>query len=400
MESLKQIKEICRSQADSLAHVEAVSRQLTEGLAQLSLEADQVADSRQALLDSCLERIGGFAEIESATGAQAGLLRACSARIESVLAQSLLSADSSRNASDAIADLRDHVVKVLQYNVVQQVCVETGDYGLANPEVGLICYLYSYLPSRRVIDVGAHNGEVSEALVNAGYEVYAFEPNPAVYRKLLSRLGSRAGFHPFPFAIGRTNGEMRLYLASDLSAAHVYGDVTLLSSLTKHSMPDDLPFRESIPVSTRTLADLHHAATLPADIGLLKIDAEGFDLEVIHGMGEQRYPVVVAEFWDTAIPFGKSGLLYTFEELVAEMKAYGYPWHTVLYRIWGRNESAYYCGHSRTVPHSWGNVFFFRDYETFAQAQKWCSAVLPRTYFQPAPAAVAATNPPLDETLG
>jgi hypothetical protein len=29
---------------------------------------------------------------------------------------------------------------------------------------------------------------------------------------------------------------------------------------------------------------------------------------------------------------------------------------------------------------------FFRDYQLFAQAQAWCGAVLPRTYFKPAPA--------------
>ena len=55
------------------------------------------------------------------------------------------------------------------------------------------------------------------------------------------------------------------------------------------------------------------------------------------------------------------------------------------YRIWGRDQTAYYCNHPRPVPSSWGNVVFFRDYETFRQAQAWCSAVLPRTHFKPMP---------------
>jgi FkbM family methyltransferase len=380
-----------------LVRTETLSREMSDELARSRAQADQSAGAQRALLESCLQRMSTLPEIERSSASQTELLGACLDRIDSFSAQGVQSAEGSRQASDAIVELRNQFVEVLQNDVVQQVCVETSDYGLVNPEVGLICYLYSYLPSRRVIDVGAHTGEVSETLMKAGYEVYAFEPNPSVYQELIGRLGDCGGFHPFPFAIGSRKGEMSLHLATDLSGSNVYGDVTLLSSLTKHSMPDDLRFGESIPVSTRTLADLHQAATLPGDICLLKIDTEGFDLEVIRGMGEHRYPVVAAEFWDTEIPFGKSGLPYTFDELVAEMKGYGYPWHVVLYRIWGRNRTAYYCDHPRAVPHSWGNVFFFRDYDTFAQAQKWCSAVLPRTYFKAAPAVVPARTPPLDE---
>ena len=102
--------------------------------------------------------------------------------------------------------------------------------------------------------------------------------------------------------------------------------------------------------------------------------------------------IVCAEYWDTEIPFGRSGLLYTFESLVAEMKNRGYAWHVVLYRIWGQNQTAYYCNHHRSVPHSWGNVVFFRDHDLFAKAQDWCSAVLPRTYFKPVPVLTPETD--------
>jgi len=100
-------------------------------------------------------------------------------------------------------------------------------------------------------------------------------------------------------------------------------------------------------------------------------------------MEEFRYPVVSAEYWDAEIPFGKDGLLYTLGSLVSEMRNRNYLWHLVLYRIWGRNQLGYYCNHDRPVPNSWGNIFFFRDYAVFAQAQMWCSAVLPRIYFKP-----------------
>ena len=122
---------------------------------------------------------------------------------------------------------------------------------------------------------------------------------------------------------------------------------------------------------------------MPADAGLVKIDTEGFDLEVIRGMGEHRYPVVLAEFWDQELPFARS-TVYTLEDLVHQMKDRGYLWHLVLYRIWERTQIAFYATYSQSIANSWGNAVFFNDYSLFAQAQMWCSAALPRTYFLPA----------------
>ena len=122
--------------------------------------------------------------------------------------------------------------------------------------------------------------------------------------------------------------------------------------------------------------------------------SEGYDLEVIRGMDAMRYPVVATEYWDTEIPFGQSGLLYTLGDITGEMKQRGYGWFLVLYRVWGRNQTAFYANHARSVPNSWGNIFFFRDYDLFARAQEWCAAVLPRTYFKPAPAGPAPKADP------
>jgi hypothetical protein len=43
----------------------------------------------------------------------------------------------------------------------------------------------------------------------------------------------------------------------------------------------------------------------------------------------------------------------------------------------------YYANHSRALPNSRGSVLFFCDYRVFAEAQSWCAATLPRTYFKP-----------------
>jgi FkbM family methyltransferase len=259
-----------------------------------------------------------------------------------------------------------------------------------NPEAALLEFLYSYIPSHKALDIGAHVGDVSACLLRAGYEVYAFEPAPDVYDKLISRLGEQRNFHPFRLALGSEEGEALLHLATDLSPERYYEDPTLLSSLVAHSMPDNISYTRTVPVAIRTLAEFHRAGTVPEDIGLVKIDTEGFDLEVVRGMGAHRYPVVLTEYFDVRHPFGQSGLLYTMESLVHEMRDRGYLWHIVIHHDWHCKITGYYCNHEHAVPGTWGNVCFFSDRSIFSEAESWCSAILPRTYFKPIHSANAA----------
>ncbi|MBE9175065.1 FkbM family methyltransferase [Synechocystis salina LEGE 06155] len=248
-------------------------------------------------------------------------------------------------------------------------------------DIELMVYLYSYLPHRRAIDVGANRGDVSARLLQTGYEVYAFEPFPPVLAKLQERLGQNNNFHAFGYALGAANETRNLHLVVDQTEDKIFDDASLYSSLTRHSLTEGLVFHDSITVEVKTIASLHEAGTLPDDIGLVKIDTEGFDLEVIKGMGNFRYPVVLAEFWDTTFPFGQTGAMNHLADMVPAMRQRDYRWHIIIYRIWGQHEVSYYCNSNYSLENSWGNVFFFQDYEIFSQALKWCNSVMPATYF-------------------
>jgi FkbM family methyltransferase len=386
---------------DRLTTMESKLDQLGSKLNELNAQNEDLAASQTALLQGSIHLIESLQKLGAVTDSQQTFVQSWvdnqRQTLEAVIDLKGQVANSSpvrelRQTLEAVIDLKGHVVRTLENDVVQQVCVDTSDYNLINPEVGLLSFLYSYLPTRRVIDIGAHAGDVSEALLNAGYEVYAFEPSPAVYDRLVSRLGHRNEFHSFNLALGSVEGEMPLHSATDVTSANIYGDATLYSSLVSHSMPDGLRFAECTNVRVQTLESAHRACLVPVDAGLVKIDTEGFDLEVIRGMGEYRYPVVVTEYWDSKTPFGRSGLLYTLETLVAEMRSRGYFWYIVLYRLWGRNQIGYYCNYNRSLPNSWGNICFFRTYDLFAQAQMWCSASLPRIYFKPSLGVVAESG--------
>lgn len=289
-------------------------------------------------------------------------------------------------STDIMLKRLSSLTEIAEAEMVRQVCVETDDYGFTNPETGLASHLYSFLPNRRVADVGAHVGDVAGRLLETGYEVYAFEPFPASYEKLTARHGGEPRFHGFNFALGAEEKQAELRLPADRSGQNVYDDATVFNTLTSHSMPEDLPYTKSVSVPVRTISAMIAEGSLPSNIDLLKIDTEGYDLEVIKGLGELRPPVVEAEYWDTEIPFARSGLLYTFESMVGEMRQRGYGWHIALYRVWGRNQTAFYANHSRAVPNTWGNLVFFRNFDLFREGLKWCSAVLPYTYFKTAAA--------------
>jgi FkbM family methyltransferase len=297
------------------------------------------------------------------------------------------------NLTEGVADLASDIKSVhqqvesisQQFESFQQVYepIRPKIISLSNsdPETRLMAYLYSYLPNRRAIDIGANIGDISEKLLESGYEIYAFEPFPEVFEKLKHRFDSSNQFHSYPVAVGSIDETREFYLAQDKTEESVYKDSALYNSLTKHSMPGDIVFVGSITVPVRSLESLHASGELPDDIGLVKVDTEGFDIEVLRGMGNYRYPVVVSEFWDAQFPFGLSEAYNRLDAMVGEMKTKGYYWHLVIYRVWGSDEVSFYCNYPNSVAKSWGNVFFFQDYGIFSVAAKWCSSVLGETHF-------------------
>ncbi|AVQ70486.1 MULTISPECIES: FkbM family methyltransferase [Microcystis] len=267
--------------------------------------------------------------------------------------------------------------------------VVTNQSNFQGIEVELMCYLYSYLPYPSALDIGANQGDVTERLLQTGYEVYAFEPFLPVVEKLKNRLSNFSNLHVFPLALGAINEERELHLVGDQNLVNdpnsqpLYpdADYTLLSSINIHSLPEGMVFTETVPIPVTTLETLHQQQQVPSEVGLVKIDTEGFDLQVIQGMGDYRYPVVVAEFWDGKFPFGEFGADNRLPSLVEAMKLRGYHWFIVIYRVFPNNEVSFYCNHLISVDSSWGNIFFFQEHSVFSEALKWCACVMPATYF-------------------
>jgi len=250
-------------------------------------------------------------------------------------------------------------------------------FSALNPEISLLQYVSSYIDNRTAVDVGAHVGEVAERLLDCGCQVYAFEPFPASFAALQDRLGGRADFTASPVAIGAADGEGQLNIAAATTDTEGL-DSSLFHSLTDHPLGTSVRFADALPVQIRSLASLRQTGEIPKQIGLLKIDAEGADIEVIKGLGEPDIPVVMTEYWDAEHAFGQGahGHLAPTVEL---MRSMGYVWHVVIYHIDEKDTISYYFNHAHTMPGSWGNAIFFKERSLFARAAQWCEAALRST---------------------
>ena len=239
-----------------------------------------------------------------------------------------------------------------------------------DPELSLLAHLLPLLPNPIVLDVGANVGLVASSLVDAGYEVFAYEPFDASFAALeLAAREAGGRLHAFPLAIGAADGTAEMLVAVDDSGTAKW-DTSLFHSTVRHPMLEDLSFGEALRVPMRSLASLIQEGAVPADAAVLKIDTEGADLDVVRGAGELRFPVVLMEFWDERHPFGRAGH-GDLTVLVGEMRRRGYPWHLVIYRVDMTGELGCVYNVRNPAPTSWGNAVFFRDFPLFRAAAAW-----------------------------
>jgi FkbM family methyltransferase len=239
-----------------------------------------------------------------------------------------------------------------------------------DPELSLLAHLLPLLPNPIVLDVGANVGHVAASLVDAGFEVFAYEPFEPSFASLQQVAREAAGrLHASPLAIGAADGTAEMLVAVDDSGQAKW-DTSLFHSTVRHPMLEDLSFGEALTVPMRSLASLIGEGAIPANAAVLKIDTEGADLEVIRGAGEARFSVVLMEFWERQHPFGRAGH-GDLTTLVGEMRQRGYPWHLVIYRVDMTGELGCVCNVRNPPATSWGNAVFFRDFALFGAAAAW-----------------------------
>jgi FkbM family methyltransferase len=141
-------------------------------------------------------------------------------------------------------------------------------------------YLWLYrlaTPKTRAIDVGANVGLTSSILarrVGAKGDVLALEPNPRIFRQLLA--GSKLPIYPLQVAAGAAFGEAILNVPEDSNGVYLGQSGSLL---VKSVALKNESHHISVPVIT--LDSLLIWSRF--ETSLIKIDVEGFELQVLEG---------------------------------------------------------------------------------------------------------------------
>lgn len=151
------------------------------------------------------------------------------------------------------------------------------------------------LPSdapRTVVDVGANDGiygSNSYPFIARGWRAVLIEPDPRPFERLQKRFGAHERVTCLNLACADQPGEIPLRLGRDASHSTLAADF----DPRYHGAQNG----EVITVKVERLADLLSRSGLNRRFGVLSIDTEGMDLEVLHGLdlAEWRPDVIFTE---------------------------------------------------------------------------------------------------------
>lgn len=134
-------------------------------------------------------------------------------------------------------------------------------------------------------DVGSSIGlmtMVASKVVGAEGKVYSFEPDETRFQNLLNSIAFNGSKNVIPFNIALASRDSEIYLASDLPTPRVSQTSFPNSKVIRSRRIDSFIREENIK-----------------DIAFLKIDVEGFELEVLKGakelLSEEKAPILCIE---------------------------------------------------------------------------------------------------------
>jgi FkbM family methyltransferase len=230
-------------------------------------------------------------------------------------------------------------------------------------ESGLVFQLLRGTRRGVMVDVGAHSGTTLSAFADAGWQVYAFEPDAQNRRPLEARYGAQGNVVIDPRAVSDKPAESVTLFRSDVSSG--------ISGLSRFHASHVASGTVDVTTLTAVCLDHHIEA-----IDFLKIDTEGYDLFVLRGVPwEALAPhVIVCEFEDAkTVPLG-----YTFHDLARYLQQHGYrvvvsEWYPVK-RYGGvhdwRRFARYPC--ELIDRNGWGNLIATRSETTYATLIELC----------------------------
>lgn len=131
-----------------------------------------------------------------------------------------------------------------------------------------------------VIDVGANDGGYARELREFGYSgrIVSFEPLGDVYDRLLEAASCDDHWTAIRSAVGDTTGRVVMNVAGNSTSSSV---LPMLERHKKSAPTSEYVGTEDVPIVR--LDDVWHCHTAVSDVTFLKVDAQGFERQVLDG---------------------------------------------------------------------------------------------------------------------
>lgn len=140
-----------------------------------------------------------------------------------------------------------------------------------------------------VLDVGANVGQYASDLRQFGYRglIISFEPLSSAFAELRRRSAEDSLWHCYQMALGDTDGEGVVNVASNLASS------SFLPMRSEHrNAAPSISYIGTETVRVRRLDSLNIEFSAPA---MLKLDVQGFENRVLAGASETLRPIALIE---------------------------------------------------------------------------------------------------------
>lgn len=221
-----------------------------------------------------------------------------------------------------------------------------------NTDLEIIETLLPRLKSKSFLDIGAEKGTFTQFLSAHGLKGIFFEPLPKFASELIA-IAANTCCTFLPFAVDYTDRTADFYVATD----HDNNGQEHFSSLHPLNNDHRIKHQKATTVTCRSLDSLYREGRINKQIGLVKIDTEGNDLNVLKGMTEIECEILMCEYFMPGIYAGwEKGHP---QALINEAKKMGFN-HCITIKRADEYELVS-IDQLLFVDTQWGNLIFLKD---------------------------------------
>jgi FkbM family methyltransferase len=204
-----------------------------------------------------------------------------------------------------------HKLRVPAADVIGSALIKHGLYDRKG--VCMMNAVLSRLHKPIALDIGANIGNHSLAMSTVARQVYSFEPQREVFSILSENIRGNGIDNIEALNLGLSSMDQQLELF--IPAADNNGAATLRPELKSDEASSEL-------IQLRKGDDVVNELDLP-HLDLIKVDVEGFEVEVLNGLAETigRFQPVIFMEWDQAITRQEASDAQLFEGLLSAYKA-------------------------------------------------------------------------------